>query len=487
MRGLVLLALAAGSSKPAGPLDVLRAPDRGWTYEVVRGPAIDQLAPVAGTLPAVCRVRVRRDEQLPKTMATSEIRCAPTARGESLEIHFKQTFLVFDAGGVRELPGPGSPATDKSFALGFTFPVKLASGTWTYDRGDRVQSRVEVRAATADVLGKTRPVWISSSTYKFDPEQPPQRGAAMFAPGVAPVLLCDVAAELTCLRLVGTAPPKRRPKFVKRLPAVAEREELARWLQTIETTGDLLGDVLAGQLVLRDDLAGRPTEVRAILELDATEVRYQREKVMVGELLVKLDDARAKLRDTIERGLVAKNVDVEALQRQLYVAIAADTPWQRIADVLDIVAITGFTEPLFVFARTSRTPPPPKHWIDDFIAEEALAGNVADVLGSLINENIAGCDELRAAFTLDLHGETPPAKQLVDQISAALPKIDCWFDLAALRATLWNTLGTRYPYAILPAELGTGEATLALPANTTWREASKNFTPGMALSPAVRE
>lgn len=484
MRALALLALAACSSKPAGALDVLREPGRAWVYEVVRGPAIDQLAPVANAVRAVCSVRAWSHAQLPKTMSTSELRCAPTARGPSQSIHAKHIFLVFDADGVRELPGPGSPPTDKSFALGFTFPAKLAGTTWAYERGDRVRSRVEVRAATAQVLGKERAVWISSSTYEVD-EEPPRRGAAMFAPGVAPVLLCDVDIELTCLRLIAVAAPKQRPALAKRRPSRAEREELARWLQTIDVEPDVLGEVLPGQLVVRDDLPARELAVRPVLEVDATALRYRGEQVMLGELLVELNDARHQLRDSIARGVVPNDADLEALQRQIVVAIAADTPWQRVTDVLEVVALTGFTQPQFLFARTPRTPAPPKHPIDDVVAEAALAGNAAELLGSLTRDNLADCEALRAAFAVDGWSDKRPARQLVEQVSAMLPKADCRFDLPALRATLWNTLGTRYPVAILPVELADDAPALVLPASTPWREASKHVTPNMTLEPAV--
>lgn len=494
MRALVLLAVCAcGDRKPTEPLDVLRDADQAWTYEVVRGPSIEQLAAVPGAPQAVCKVRKSDSSfQLPKSMALSELRCAPAARAnvprEVDQILFKQLFLVFDRDGVRELPGPGSPPTDKGFALGFTFPKKLDGATWTYDRGDRVQSRVEVRASTATVLGKSRPVWVATSTYTFDSAEPPKRGTAMFAPGVAPVLLCEVEAELWCLRLVGRPAKKPpRPKLVRKPPSAQERADFVRWLTSIDHEPSLFGPLMGGSLVVRDDLPRVEVESHIAVELDAKEARYRGSAVAPGELLERLTADHAKIRDDIALGKVPRSVDREAMQRQIYLAIAADTPWQRVVEVVDVAASAGFTEPLLLFARTPKTPPPPKHWIDDAVAEESIGGNAAEYLGKLTKEILDGCDDIRAAFATDYTRDKPIVDQIIEQLAAVIPKSDCWYDLPALRAALWNTMGNPHPHAVLPVHIADDAARIELPATTPWREASTHFKPGTPVQLGVRD
>ena len=128
---LSVVGACGGESKPKGPFGVLRDPKQSWTYEVVHGPSIDKLVPAAGQPQVICKVR--EWEETYSRKPSTEIRCSPMTDARSGQrIVDKQLFLVFDdkEGIVRELPGPGSPASEKGYALGFTFPSKV-DGTWT--------------------------------------------------------------------------------------------------------------------------------------------------------------------------------------------------------------------------------------------------------------------------------------------------------------------------------------------------------------------
>ena len=323
-------------------------------------------------------------------------------------------------------------------------------------------------------MGKEREVWTSSSTYKWTEDEPAQLGAAVFAPGVAPVLLCDVGEEHWCLRLVGSGPkPKARPKLVYKVPSAKERTELVKWLTTMDHETDMFFDVMAGQLVVRDDLPKVDPPYRSAVELDAKEIRF-RGNVMLNaaELLTKLVETQRKISDDIDAGRVPRSEDPKAMREQLYFVIAKDTAWQDVSDALDAADAAGFKQPLLLFARTPKAPPPPKTWVDDVVAEERLAGNMAETLGKLTKEVLADCDDLRAAFALNDTSDVPMADQLIQQLAAAIPKSTCAYDLPVLRSTLWFTLGTPYPHVVLPIR-----AKPELPDDMAWSEANKHFKP----------
>jgi hypothetical protein len=68
------------------------------------------------------------------------------------------------------------------------------------------------------------------------------------------------------------------------------------------------------------------------------------------------------------------------------------------------------------------------------------------------------------------------AGYVLERVGPAVIACDCDLDVASLRSALWAVMGQPNPVAEIVIEIVEGAATIELPANTPWRNASKRFT-----------
>lgn len=459
------------------PLAVLRDTSKAWTFEVVHGTSAETLAPVADAPRAECSVKEWHADD---GVARSQIDCnalTPTrARfGGALD---QRLFLAYDDRGVRELPGVNQWVS-KGYALGFSFPRSLDKA-WTYDETeDDVHAHVETHGETANVLGKQQPVWVSISTYHpKSVREEPSHGTAMFAPGVGPYLICpqrdSATDELWCLRLAGGAPPPapKQPDLIAKVPSAQERAGLVKFLTTMDHEMDLYGPILAGRLVVRDDLArGENREMHQVIEVTPDAIRYNDTTLDVAGLRAKLTESHEKIAADIKAGRFPRRQDPTPFLERVDLAIDGDTPWQRVRGVVDAIVAAGYVQPGFVFARTPATSAPPKTWVEDAVAR--VTHDHATFLADLTKRVLASCAPLRAGFATDVTIEKPVDRQIIDQLAVLIPTVDCAYDLPVLRSTLWVTLGNPNPHEVISTRIDAkkGQA-IDAPASATWREVS---------------
>jgi hypothetical protein len=490
VRALIAIALVAcGRSEPTDPLAVLQDTSKAWTYDVVAGKSIDALAPVPAAPTVRCKV-TKPESFLQTKKIHRAIECNPTAQAPASPLNrvmFKRMTLIFDRDRVREVYDLGDGIRS---ALGFSFPRALAASTWTYDNEERsVKSHVEVRAETRDVLGKQRTVWVATGTYstEFDGDKGgPTLGAAIFAPKLGPVLMCDHDNDTktySCLRLAGVSEVKKiAPKLSPKLPSIPERNALVTMLATMDHEGDYFYDILAGKLVVRDDLPVSPGVMAPTIVIEDSTVRLAGEVVALAVLKAQLVEAQTKIVEDIDRHRVPRDMDQTALREQINLLVDGATPWQLVREVLESAANAGFVQPQLVFARTpSAQPPPPHPWVDEVVRSARLEGNLAGELGKLTRTILDDCEELRSAFAIYAESKQPAADQIIGALVAKIPTSTCHYDIAALRAALWAVFASPHPHGLVGVRIDPSGKTIDLPDATPWREAHAKLAPGMKL------
>lgn len=226
--GAVLAVLALGAPaaaympRPDDDLEVLRDAAQRWTFDIVEGDSLDQLAVMAGATPVSCGVQN-------VTSTTSQFVCDTSATAQPLlaGLVSGSRTLVWDGKGVRELRGPASPEStaDIANALALTFPRALtASRRLAWKSPSGATAALSHSLGSRMVQGAKRTVWISEATTTAArvsgmPAPVAVRTVAVFAPALGPVLLCHTRAPASpayvCLRLAdevaAPAPAPRAP------------------------------------------------------------------------------------------------------------------------------------------------------------------------------------------------------------------------------------------------------------------------------------
>ncbi|MBA3538823.1 MAG: hypothetical protein H0T79_04285 [Deltaproteobacteria bacterium] len=252
---LLLVASTAGADIPVDELAVLRDPTQKWSYELVGGAALDTLAPIPKAARVTCGVA-------DVTATQSRIVCDPPATPGSplLALVLGPRTLVFDDAGVRELRGDATPEAlaDRANARALTFPrqpptkVKVDVRPWANG-----STRIETRTETRRARGAERTVWISEVTTTDRTTKAPAVTAAIYAPGIGPLLLCrkqmDLKPAYVCLRLIvdsdsgtGMIDVVKEPA-PKPIPRVTLTRKLAR-NKTSLTADKLASKVLSAYL-----------------------------------------------------------------------------------------------------------------------------------------------------------------------------------------------------------------------------------------------
>jgi hypothetical protein len=266
-------------------------------------------------------------------------------------------------------------------------------------------------------------------------------------------------------------------------PSQAEREELAKFLVTMDHDQSLFSDTMQQRLVVRDGLDHATLRFgnHPVIEVEANAVRYYDNELVssrtpaslnLPQLSLNLTVRGSRLANAIEAGRLphrGSEEDAAQVRERVYIVIAADSRWEDICDVLDVVDDAGFMQPLLVFARTPATPPAPRTWVDDQF-EAAAPDHRAETLTALFKQILGDCEPVRAAMA----PQEPPdvAGKMLRSIAAAIRSTDCRYDLPALRSALWILAGDRQPRGVLALHLDRSAPAFELPAATLWRDAA---------------
>ena len=191
-------------------------------------------------------------------------------------------------------------------------------------------------------------------------------------------------------------------------------------------------------------------------------------------------EAFVKIEDDIASGrLPAKWVPQPRL---VYVIIDPATPWERVVGALKALADGGLTAPAFVFEQPSTLKVPPRSSIDaklDALLKSDPA-NRATELAQLTSHVIRSCEALRKDFgaVASVEGEDK-AMTLAMGIPDALVACKCHVNIPELRSVMFRIIHVARPVRVIRFDPDAAKQPIELPANATWAEASKRFTPTM--------
>jgi hypothetical protein len=189
----------------------------------------------------------------------------------------------------------------------------------------------------------------------------------------------------------------------------------------------------------------------------------------------------AKLADDIAAGRV--RAEWIKQPRLVYVLVDPATPWERVVMAVNALAEGGLTAPTFLFEQPSALKPPPRARIDDKLdaALKAEPSERATEFAKLAKQVVEGCEPLRKEFgaVAAVEGEDK-AMRLAKAIKPALIACECRIDVPNLRSVMFRLLHVPRPVRGVSFSPDAIKDTIALPAATTWAEASKRFTPALA-------
>jgi hypothetical protein len=165
----------------------------------------------------------------------------------------------------------------------------------------------------------------------------------------------------------------------------------------------------------------------------------------------------------------------------VYFVIDADATWGHVVAAFDAAEAAGMTKPTFVFEQPMTVSPPPKTAldveIDRMVAVDGVYDNAKmEEIGSKIREKTKDCASLNKLYEQIGAMETgDKAEALLAELPAALMACECKVDMPQLRSNLWRLLVPQRITRGFPFSPGVREQTIALPATTSWAEASKQF------------
>jgi hypothetical protein len=258
-------------------------------------------------------------------------------------------------------------------------------------------------------------------------------------------------------------------------PSPELREEVATFFDTMDHDPSTLPE-LGVALATRDDLHGELLDDVPVVELGPGQLVLHRRFEAK-----RLDDLGGLARelDAITASLATAPLPRRYDRSGIALAIAGDTPWQRVADALGAIEKAGFVHPSFVFVRTPKTPPPPRSKISDDIDKILVTSNAADKaakLAQLLKGVIGDCRELAQAFgsVAGVEGGDRTA-MLLGELAHVVRTADCKVDLPCLRSLMWAVSGNPHPHALLALVLDANASPLAIDGKVVWRDANKQL------------
>ncbi len=197
-------------------------------------------------------------------------------------------------------------------------------------------------------------------------------------------------------------------------------------------------------------------------------------------LEAELHDRFVKLQHDLDSGVMQPRWVPEP--RLVYVAIAPDTPWQRVTAVVSAAAKAGFEAPVFVFEQPQTLKPAPRSPIDDkldAIMNKPPSDRAVEV-AKLAEKLVKQCTPLQKAFgaVAPVEGDDK-ATTIARAVAPSLIECRCHVDLPALRSVLFRVIYVPRPVRVLAFDPAAAKEQIVLPSQTTWAEASKRFTPAL--------
>lgn len=266
-----------------------------------------------------------------------------------------------------------------------------------------------------------------------------------------------------------------------------EAEALGKLLAEADTEPSLLQVPANVVLPSRTDLPRRELSYAPAVNLTATAITYQGQQLAGPEdLRERLAAARANVEDDIARGRFHGERPHPEL---VYFLIDEATPWLRVVDTVKVAGEAGMRAPAFVFATPITSKPPPRAPIDDkldaIIASED-ASNKAIELARIMSTEVEDCPALMKAFGAVASEESKSKAQvLIEAIPPALIDCGCNVHMANFRSAMWRVLANPNPTRVVAFDPAAVRQTIALPAGTLWREASKRFTAELKFAELV--
>lgn len=222
------------------------------------------------------------------------------------------------------------------------------------------------------------------------------------------------------------------------------------------------------------------TDVPRIVPREATLVSIGEDLTLNGRPAPPAE-LSARLASKMEE-LTSRGLDRPEGLRSLLVVVDRAVRWERVVQVIEAAVAAGHTAATFVFARPPGTAAPPRSPIDDEL-DEAMRANPAEratAAAWLLRGVVERCPALIEAFGQVAVVEAQDrAGHLLRAIGPAVVECNCQVDLASLRSGLWRVMGNTRPMSFLPVELSRTGASIALPAGTSWVDASARLKPAL--------
>lgn len=220
-------------------------------------------------------------------------------------------------------------------------------------------------------------------------------------------------------------------------------------------------------LAKRTDLTA-DVPVAPVLSASALETTFQGQVAENRAALVKLLRASAKR------------------SKQVVLMLEQATPWSKVVEILEVVRAERLVGVL-VFETELAVQPPPRSAYDDGMA---AAGGYPPKPGqksaqAVRDAVIDPCPTLGKLWS-EMRGEGVDRTQTaIAGITKALIGCTCSTDLASVRSLFWDLVVVRTKATAIVFDTPPTE-TLALPAATTWAEASKQVAPGKGYTFAIK-
>lgn len=228
-------------------------------------------------------------------------------------------------------------------------------------------------------------------------------------------------------------------------------------------------------LVQRPDLAAEKTLYAPAIDIKKSEVSYQGQLIDTREALqAKLEATRQSAADAVDRGM--RDIDPELV----YLVIDDDATWDQVVLAFDAAEAAGMVKQAFVFDLPVKLTPPPRTSLDvelDKLQADPDASDKASKVAKMVSDRIGRCKPLQKLFGQVSAVESGASKAdiIIAGMPAALVECGCDVDMPQLKSVMWRLLVTEHSPRVYKFAPRVRDETIALPATTTWAEASKKF------------
>lgn len=172
--------------------------------------------------------------------------------------------------------------------------------------------------------------------------------------------------------------------------------------------------------------------------------------------------------------------------KQVLLMLEQATPWSKVVEVLEVVRADRLV-PVIVFETELAVSAPPRSAYDEGIAASSVyPPKPGQKSGQAVRDAVIDPCPTLGKLWREMRGEGVDRTQTaVAGITKALIGCTCSTDLASVRSLFWDLIVVRNKATAIVFDKPPTE-TLALPAATTWAEASKQVAPGKSYTFAIK-